>query len=58
MAAYPTVATGPPRAGSFICVPELPNRQIVLRHRPTGPVEPGDTELVTAPTSPALLADA
>jgi hypothetical protein len=58
MAAYPTVVTGPPGVGSFICVPELPNRQIVLRHRPTRLVEPGDTELVTAPASPALWADA
>jgi len=30
-------------------VPELTNRQIVLRRRPTGLVQPGDTELVTAP---------
>ncbi|MBV8294303.1 MAG: NADP-dependent oxidoreductase, partial [Mycobacterium sp.] len=30
-------------------MPELTNRQIVLRHRPTGLVQPGDTELVTAP---------
>jgi NADPH-dependent curcumin reductase CurA len=28
-------------------VPELTNRQIVLRRRPTGLVQPGDTELVT-----------
>jgi hypothetical protein len=28
---------------------ELPNRQIVLRRRPTGLVSPGDTELITAP---------
>ena len=28
---------------------ELPNRQIVLRRRPTGLVGPNDTELVTAP---------
>jgi NADPH-dependent curcumin reductase CurA len=30
-------------------VPELTNRQIVLRRRPTGLVRPGDTELVTSP---------
>ncbi|HTZ12048.1 MAG TPA: NADP-dependent oxidoreductase, partial [Mycobacterium sp.] len=30
-------------------MPELTNRQIVLRRRPTGLVQPGDTELVTAP---------
>jgi NADPH-dependent curcumin reductase CurA len=30
-------------------VPELPNRQILLRRRPTGLVAPEDTELVTAP---------
>jgi NADPH-dependent curcumin reductase CurA len=29
-------------------VPELPNRQILLRNRPTGLVQPGDTELVTS----------
>jgi NADPH-dependent curcumin reductase CurA len=28
-------------------VPDLPNRQILLRNRPTGLVQPGDTELVT-----------
>ena len=28
---------------------ELTNRQVVLRQRPTGLVQPGDTELVTAP---------
>jgi NADPH-dependent curcumin reductase CurA len=28
-------------------VPELTNRQIVLRRRPTGLVQPGDTELVS-----------
>jgi NADPH-dependent curcumin reductase CurA len=27
----------------------LPNRQVVLRRRPAGPVAPGDTELLTAP---------
>ena len=58
MAAYPTVATGPPRVGSFIRVPEWPNLQIVLRRRQAGLVEPGDTELITAPASPALWADA
>jgi NADPH-dependent curcumin reductase CurA len=30
-------------------VPELPNRQVLLRNRPTGLVQPGDTELVTMP---------
>jgi NADPH-dependent curcumin reductase CurA len=30
-------------------VPELTNRQILLRRRPTGLVAPGDTELVTSP---------
>ena len=30
-------------------MPELPNRQILLRRRPTGLVQPGDTELVTTP---------
>ena len=28
---------------------ELTNRQVVLRHRPTGLVQPGDTELITSP---------
>ena len=28
-------------------MPDLPNRQILLRNRPTGLVQPGDTELVT-----------
>src|ERR1700739_2608567 len=49
MTPHPTIATGPPRVGSFISVPDLPNRQILLRRRPTGLVQPGDTELVTAP---------
>src|SRR6201987_1981855 len=35
--------------GSFSIVPELTNRQILLRHRPTGLLRPGDTELVTTP---------
>lgn len=35
--------------GSFSTVPELPNRQILLRRRPTGLVAPEDTELVTTP---------
>ncbi len=35
--------------GRFCIVPDLPNRQIVLRRRPTGLVEPGDTELITRP---------
>jgi NADPH-dependent curcumin reductase CurA len=30
-------------------VPDLPNRQILLRRRPTGLVQPADTQLVTAP---------
>ncbi|MDT5133466.1 MAG: hypothetical protein QOE41_2777, partial [Mycobacterium sp.] len=30
-------------------MPELTNRQILLRRRPTGLVQPGDTELVTTP---------
>jgi NADPH-dependent curcumin reductase CurA len=30
-------------------VPDLTNRQILLRRRPTGLVQPGDTELVTKP---------
>ncbi len=28
-------------------MPDLPNRQVLLRNRPTGLVQPGDTELVT-----------
>jgi hypothetical protein len=35
--------------GSFCIVPDLANRQIVLRRRPSGLVQPGDTELVTLP---------
>ena len=35
--------------GSFGDVPDLTNRQILLRRRPTGLVQPGDTELVTSP---------
>jgi NADPH-dependent curcumin reductase CurA len=35
--------------GSFKIVPELMNRQILLRRRPTGLVAPGDTELVSTP---------
>jgi NADPH-dependent curcumin reductase CurA len=35
--------------GSFSNVPEMPNRQILLRRRPTGLVAPEDTELVTTP---------
>jgi NADPH-dependent curcumin reductase CurA len=35
--------------GSFCSVPDLPNRQILLRRRPTGLVQPDDTELVTLP---------
>jgi NADPH-dependent curcumin reductase CurA len=31
-------------------VPDLKNRQILLRRRPTGLIQPGDTELVTTPT--------
>jgi NADPH-dependent curcumin reductase CurA len=31
-------------------VPDLTNRQILLRRRPTGLVQPNDTELVTSPT--------
>ncbi len=31
-------------------MPDLPNRQILLRRRPTGLVQPDDTELVTSPT--------
>ncbi|WP_375484002.1 NADP-dependent oxidoreductase [uncultured Mycobacterium sp.] len=30
-------------------MPDLMNRQIVLRRRPTGLVQPGDTELITSP---------
>jgi NADPH-dependent curcumin reductase CurA len=33
--------------GSFSTVPELSNRQILLRRRPAGLVQPADTELVT-----------
>ncbi len=33
--------------GNFSGVPVLLNRQIVLRRRPTGLVQPGDTELVS-----------
>jgi NADPH-dependent curcumin reductase CurA len=36
-------------AGNFGGVPELTNRQIVLRRRPVGLVASGDTELITAP---------
>ncbi len=35
--------------GSFSTVPDLPNRQILLRRRPTGLVQPDDTELITSP---------
>ncbi len=35
--------------GRFCIVPDLPNRQIVLRRRPTGLVQPDDTELITLP---------
>jgi NADPH-dependent curcumin reductase CurA len=35
--------------GSFGTVSELKNRQILLRRRPTGLVQPADTELVTTP---------
>jgi NADPH-dependent curcumin reductase CurA len=35
--------------GSFGIVADLTNRQIVLRRRPTGLVQPGDTELITSP---------
>jgi len=35
--------------GKFCIVSELTNREIVLRRRPTGLVQPGDTELVVAP---------
>ena len=35
--------------GSFSSVPDLPNRQILLRRRPTGLVQPDDTELITSP---------
>ncbi|CPR12177.1 oxidoreductase zinc-binding protein [Mycobacterium bohemicum DSM 44277] len=35
--------------GRFCIVSDLPNRQIVLRRRPTGLVQPGDTELITEP---------
>ncbi len=31
-------------------MPDLKNRQILLRRRPTGLIQPGDTELVTTPT--------
>ena len=34
--------------GSFSTVPDLPNRQIVLRRRPNGAGSPDDTELITA----------
>lgn len=30
-------------------VPDLPNRQVLLRRRPSGLVRPDDTEMVTAP---------
>lgn len=36
------------RFASFCVVTELKNRQILLRRRPTGMVEPDDTELVTS----------
>ena len=35
--------------GSFSTVSDLPNRQILLRRRPTGLVQPDDTELITSP---------
>jgi NADPH-dependent curcumin reductase CurA len=34
--------------GSFTIVPDLTNRQIVLRHRPKGLVDPADTELIVS----------
>ena len=37
--------------GSFWCVVDLPNRQILLRRRPTGLVQPDDTEMVTTPVA-------
>ncbi|HEV7360520.1 MAG TPA: NADP-dependent oxidoreductase, partial [Mycobacterium sp.] len=30
-------------------MPDMPNRQILLRRRPTGLVQPDDTELITRP---------
>lgn len=36
-------------AGSFAGVAELMNRQIVLRRRPSGLVQPDDTELISTP---------
>ena len=35
--------------GSFSTVPDLPNRQILLRRRPEGLVKPDDTELISTP---------
>src|ERR1700753_1473517 len=35
--------------GSFCIVADLANRQILLRRRPSGLVQPGDTELITTP---------
>ncbi len=37
------------RSVVFRTVPDLPNRQILLRRRPSGLVRPDDTELVTTP---------
>lgn len=39
-------------------VPDLTNRQILLRRRPTGLVQPGDTELVTAPAPEPAVGEA
>jgi NADPH-dependent curcumin reductase CurA len=36
-------------SGTFGYVPDLMNRQILLRRRPTGLVSPEDTELITSP---------
>jgi NADPH-dependent curcumin reductase CurA len=35
--------------GSFSSVPDMPNRQILLRRRPAGLVQADDTELITRP---------
>src|ERR1700712_2412847 len=47
LAMIPVLAKSRCAFGSFSGVADLKNRQIILRRRPTGLVQPGDTELVT-----------
>ena len=54
---YPAYGPGPPTTGHpvrigpyrFCAVTDLMNRQILLRRRPDGLLQPGDTEAVSAP---------